>query len=292
MSIRVRKRAPLLIFAFHEFQQRIRDVRKREFITKIICFFKKNKNYTTQCQGKLVQLKEDGYLMVDNILSPEELESLIKRLKQLNCTDRVRKNLGMFTCDNIPSVTHVADLNDVVDIPEAIKFANNKDILNIVEGYLGAPPIVDSIMAWWSIPGFDEAEHEQFYHRDNDAIKFIKLFMYLTDVTETSGPHVFIKGSQRENCFEERRRFKDEEIETYFDKNSRVEYVGPLGTAFLEDTYGLHKGTLPEKDKRLLIQVRYSVMPSIFLNKTGTNSPDCLKEMHSHKVNRYLKAPQ
>ena len=42
------------------------------------------------------------------------------------------------------------------------------------------------------------------------------------------------------------------------------EITGRAGDAFMEDTFGLHKGQLPRKGIRLLAQFRYSVTPSIF----------------------------
>lgn len=286
MSLKVRHRAPVWVFILHEIQQRIRSTNIRNKISKLICKFKKS-NKTPALFSEA--LHRDGFMMIGNILSIDEMHSLIKQLKGANCTDRARKSLGEFKISDVPKDTHVADINNVVDIPEAIKLANNEYVLSLVKSYLGAEPIIDNIKAWWSLPGFDEAENEQFYHRDNDSIKFIKLFMYLTDVDEQSGPHVFIKGSQNSSLFEERRRFSDIEVENAFHETDKITYYGKAGTAFLEDTYGIHKGTLPTNKKRLLIQVRYSLLPTIFVNKFGTTNPESLSHMCNANINKYLK---
>jgi len=38
-------------------------------------------------------------------------------------------------------------------------------------------------------------------------------------------------------------------------------YALPRGNAFFEDTFGVHKGTLPRSRRRLLFQARYSLFP-------------------------------
>jgi len=288
MSLKVRNRAPLWVFAFHEFQQTIRSTNIRNIIASLVCLFKSKLTKDLIIKKDVENLKSNGYIMLEDILTTQEIESLITKLTTLDCVDRARNDLGTFKISNAPEPTHVADINNVVDIPEAIKFANNAKVIALVAEYLGATPIIDNIKAWWSLPGFDEAENEQFYHRDNDSIKFIKLFMYLSDVDEESGPHVFIRKSQNSKLFEKRGRFTDEEVESTFPSNDRIEYLGNKGTAFLEDTYGLHKGALPTNKKRLLIQVRYSLLPTIFLNKFETQSEECISEMHNKYINKYL----
>lgn len=284
-EIQKKKRASLIIFILHEIQQRIRspEIRKR------IAYFFFSRRYTEKSPSKEVyNLFKDGYLIIPQPLSKIDIENLIEALKGKQCIDRARPELGHFSYNTPPHVTHTADINNIVDIPEVIKFANNKDILTIVEEYLGSKPIIDNIKAWWSIPGFDVAEHEQFYHRDNDSIRFIKLFMYLTNVDDSNGPHTFIKGSHISNNFLDRRRFSDEEIEKNIKTTEKVVFKGPIGTCFLEDTYGIHKGSLPILNSRLIIQVRYSLMPTIFVNKYKTSNTKCKNYMKDTYINKYL----
>jgi hypothetical protein len=37
--------------------------------------------------------------------------------------------------------------------------------------------------------------------------------------------------------------------------------VGPKGTSFVADTYGIHKGSVPRSRPRLLLQAQYSLLP-------------------------------
>lgn len=54
---------------------------------------------------------------------------------------------------------------------------------------------------------------------------------------------VFVKGFHKQNALTEIRRFSDAETESTFGANNLVRFTGPAGTAFLENTYGIHRGT-------------------------------------------------
>jgi hypothetical protein len=79
----------------------------------------------------------------------------------------------------------------------------------------------------------------------------------------TADPQV-CQGSHREPRLLERRRYKDEEVVAEFGESRILEIQGKAGDAFIEDTFGLHKGQLPRTGHRLLAQFRYSVTPTIF----------------------------
>lgn len=216
----------------------------------------------------LAALEAQGFAMLDGLVDRSWVEELRAKLEQRQCRDRWRRELGHFGHNAIPPQTHVADIDDIVDIPEVLRVANHPRVIGAVSSYFGCMPTIDSIKAWWSLPGHDDAENEQFFHRDNDSIRFLKLFIYLSDVDEDCGPHVFVRGSHAQDGCLDRRRFQDEEIENEFGANRVHRFTGAAGTVFLEDTYGLHKGALPTGRKRLLLQVRYTMIPSIFMSRS------------------------
>lgn len=261
-----RRRAPLYIHAFHEVQQRIRPSRWRRRLAAWVAATRPRPNRTGEASD-VAALDADGFAMLDGLVDRAWVEELRATLEQRQCRDRWRPELGRFGHNAIPAQTHVADIDDIIDIPEVLEIANHPRVIGAVSSYFGCMPTIDSIKAWWSLPGHDEAENEQYFHRDNDSIRFLKLFIYLTDVEEDCGPHTFVRHTHdRDGCLE-RRRYQDEEVEAAFGAESVHRFTGAAGTAFLEDTYGLHKGQLPTGRRRLLLQVRYSVVPSIFMSR-------------------------
>lgn len=266
-AVVARRRAPLPIYAFHAIQERIRPSNWRRKLARLVAITRPKAGCAAR-PDDIAALEVDGFAMLDGLVDADWVAAVRADLEQRLCQDRWRKLLGQFRHDAIPDETHVADINDVVDIPRVLAIANDPRVIGAVGAYLGCQPTIDSIKAWWSLPGHDDAENEQFYHRDNDSIRFVKLFIYLSDVEEDCGPHIFMRGTHTANGCSERRRYQDAQIENHFGSDRVQRFIGPAGTAFLEDTYGLHKGQLPTGRRRLLLQVRYSIIPSIFMSRT------------------------
>ena len=97
----------------------------------------------------------------------------------------------------------------------------------------------------------------------------------MTDVDESGGPHCFVRGSHRSSRFLRIRRIRDDEVNQAFSSSDRLKIKGCAGDAFLEDTFGLHKGQPPTGRLRLLLQFEYSINPIAVYNYSATiPSPD------------------
>ena len=155
------------------------------------------------------------------------------------------------------------DLANQVDIQN---LAADCGLLEIAQRSLGCLPVLDSIAMWWSTPHLDRAADElaQTFHIDFDRLRWLKIFIYLTDVTPESGPHVFVRHS---HLREARRapligrgyvRLPDEDVQRVYRADEIVSICGPAGTVLFEDTSGLHKGTMPEKRERLMLEYQFS----------------------------------
>jgi hypothetical protein len=288
LTINQRKRAPLWVFGIHKIQENLRNPSLRKKISDCISYIlPKSKVKTIEANPLFNKLQDIGYCEMPNILSSEEIDKLRDTLIQLDCIDGWRKHLGKFTIDNVPKETHTAQILNVLSIPKVIEIANNPLALEICERYFGCKPVIDSIQAWWSLPGHEKPEQAENMHRDNDGIRFLKYFIYLTDVTEKSGPHIYVEGSHISSKGLEIKRYEDKEVEDLFTKDKFRRFTGSKGLSFLEDTYGFHKGQAAETEKRLLLQIRYAVMPTIFLNKSWINKKDNSSVFDTY-INKYI----
>jgi hypothetical protein len=114
---------------------------------------------------------------------------------------------------------------------------------------------------WWSAAlgrGASSAAAQQF-HFDLDRLRFVKLFVYLSDVDERTGPHVYVRGSHRLKPAHLRRdgRHADEVVEQAYP--GRAEPItGDRGSMFLADTLGLHKGLELVDGHRLVFQLEWA----------------------------------
>ena len=168
----------------------------------------------------------------------------------------------------------------ILRVPSVLSFATEPAALAAAERYLGAPPVLIALEAWWSFPGH-EAKEAQRFHLDIDDHRFMKHFLYLTDVDEESGPHAYVEHTHRPQDYgdiiarghgeTEQKAIFDWLFQTLRKEDADVEHhtgkrptliTGDAGTRFLAVTRGLHKGLAPTKKPRLVLQATYGISPS------------------------------
>jgi hypothetical protein len=155
----------------------------------------------------------------------------------------------------------------LVGQPDIQTLMADPSLIALAQAYLGCMPVLSVAAMWWSTSArFSDAakaELAQMYHFDMDRIKWLKFFFYLNDVTSDSGPHCFIAKSHRAGhqppSLLKRGyvRIRDEELETHYPPEDRIEITGPRGSIFAADTRGFHKGITPRKGDRLLLQLEF-----------------------------------
>ena len=99
------------------------------------------------------------------------------------------------------------------------------------------------------------------YHSDCRYRRFFKVFIYLNDVVSFNGPHCFVKTSHRNkhNYFNGLLRvYSNEEVSKYY-QDEIVSIEGNAGHLFLEDTFGLHKGSIIKKGYRIVLVLEIGV---------------------------------
>jgi hypothetical protein len=152
-------------------------------------------------------------------------------------------------------------LSTLLDCQVVRDFANSPVLLTIARNYLGCTPTISSIGVRWSFPKPSRLDGTQIFHRDVDDWRFMKAFIYLTDVDHESGPHRYVK---RTHCTSSRLRalpYSSVQLEQEYGAETIETVVGPRGTTFLADTFGIHCGMPPLTRPRLILQVQYSVLP-------------------------------
>jgi hypothetical protein len=128
------------------------------------------------------------------------------------------------------------------------KFAKNHGFHFLAKKYLSTPKCNLLISSWNTYGCTDKYQIKtNLWHRDRDGIKVLKFFIYLTDVNENCGQHLYILGSHKKKPlrFVPQFRFENKTIEKYFNNKNIINVFGDKGTCFMEDTTGLHRGTNP-----------------------------------------------
>jgi len=133
------------------------------------------------------------------------------------------------------------------------------------EIYLRRAPILSTLQMWWSakyspVPCSEVA---QYYHYDFSHPKWLKYFIYLTEVTPNTGPHCLVPTTHKRDRAGRpyrtplRSRITDEEIEAAY-PGCQIELYGPAGTILAVDTRCWHKGKVPTSDHRLILEIYFT----------------------------------
>lgn len=190
-------------------------------------------------------LKENGYLVIENFLSLDEVEqikSLTSNLSGYNThvpfhSDKV---LRVYDSDYPYNVLSYSPENFYKSSLVVNKMRDSK-IVSLAQSYFDCFPTIYSLNCWWH-KYTNEVYGTQNNHRDYDDFRFLAFFIYLSDIDAYNGPHVFYPKTQNGEDPQ------DEKI-----------ILGKAGTAILADTYAIHRGQPLLRGERLLIWWRYGI---------------------------------
>lgn len=210
---------------------------------------------------QLKSLIKTGQIVIDANEFDIDLDQLIEIASSSRLFDQWAGPKEFFTLENAPSHVNVASVeltDSTLRVLAAIEDKLTRHPLLI--GYFNAIPKVVDRSIWWSFGGKDERE-AQLWHRDIDNLYFLKVFVYLTDVDENSGPHLFVSGSHKFMKWLTFQRLSERDIKRL--GAPIITNVGPRGTMILEDTFGIHKGLVPSPGfARCILQFQFALYPN------------------------------
>ncbi|BAZ47927.1 hypothetical protein NIES4103_05320 [Nostoc sp. NIES-4103] len=252
-----------------------------------------------QIQKDVQILEENGLLVLDNFVTSTQIEEMKSYLSTKLCIDRQRPGKETFLAPRFApkSCIHAYyKLEDTVSIPHVLELANNTMILTIIEEIFGAKPTIAMIHIWWLLSGFDAQAnsneryftHPGEFHRDVDDWSEIKLFIYLTDVDEHSGPHAYIKKSHTW-LLPPKTRDLDINNPDFPMKDNFIKLTGEAGLAWLENSYVLHRSLVPKNKHRLIVAVTYTLFPLPFGPKVPLRSYSDPNQFDPYVNRIYLK---
>ncbi|MEJ7766045.1 MAG: phytanoyl-CoA dioxygenase family protein, partial [Acidimicrobiales bacterium] len=207
----------------------------------------------------LAELRADGVTVLANGLPESHCDALQRLAESAECVLYGRwpdaPQRGVFPPSAPVAAKYEVPELDLARCEAAQAIVADESLLALAQDYFGATPINDLLTMWWSAPGptGSESEVAQQFHFDLDRLRFLKLFVYLTDVTEESGPHVYLRGTHHGLPARLRapRRYTDSEVGSEL-MSRALRLCGPRGTMFLADTIGLHKGLPVVEGNRLV----------------------------------------
>ena len=148
-----------------------------------------------------------------------------------------------------------------------LELALNEAVKAPVDAYFGMDTRVADFNVWRTLPRMTP-RLTQLWHRDAPEDRLlVKVFVYLEDVDEQSGPFKYAigthgKGDRRlrlRSLFDGWNfRVDDQLLESRVDRDRLRTLTGPAGTVVFADTIGFHKGGFATHKPRLLTQTLYT----------------------------------
>ena len=236
------------------------------------------------------ELNESGYVTFEKKLGPDVCQKLYDyALKTPAAIPPAYDSKKIFDPAMPTAEIYRFDRQDLVNNIEIQKLIMDPVLINIARNYLGCEPIFDFPALWWTSAYNKDASHEaaQLYHFDMDRIKWLKVFVYINDVTPENGPHCYVKGSHKvgnkpqELLKRGYARIPDSDLKKYYKSDDFVELSAEAGTVFAGDTKCWHKGKQLTKGHRLAMEFEYT--SSMF----GANYPKLIVENGSDEFKNF-----
>jgi hypothetical protein len=223
----------------------------------------------------LGQMKETGgYADCSLTFSNDHLSSLVKRLDSCKALGKTSARIM------------IHDWRTLRNEPLVQKIINDNSIRMIANRYLNCNALLNMVTAW-KTSYVHESIHNansdaMLFHFDADHNRFLKVFVYLNDVGQHEGPHVFIPRTsslyrkQLPEYLQRDGRFSNIEL---IKLGLVPQYVtGPKGTMIFADTHCLHRGTrVSQGHHRYILQFQF--VDSV-AGSRAAHSPEDIIEMN------------
>ncbi len=214
-------------------------------------------------------------LQVDrNDLFPQkDIQPVVDSLKEKGYANgwRIPENFVIRIADYAEQTKYLNYWNPHRECEVIGQIARNEKLVEIARQYLGAEPILWLTQLKWSFGPASAAEQKRLLSSDNDPIQHdggafhydcldfrsLTIFIYLTDVDPSCGPHILIENTHQEKSFREICQIilNDEVAHRKFGDRIKM-ILGPRGTLFFEETSTFHKAS-PCQTKRLMLSIDY-----------------------------------
>ena len=248
------------------------------------------------------KLKKNGYYVFENKIDEDTLKKIINFSYNTKCYYYNDKGTKKFTTFNpylkpeeYQSAKYSFNETDLFNFNPIKKIIFNNKFITIAYKYFNSKPFLSDVAMWWSptrnLKPTNETEQAnqsaQKFHFDLDRIKWLKLFIYLSDTHEDSGPHEYVQGSHKISAKPKSilkngyTRIDESIIENNFPKDKIIKILGSKGTMFIADTSCFHRGLPPISEHRLILIIEYA--SSMFGAEFGK-----IKKLNENKIDENL----
>jgi hypothetical protein len=223
------------------------------------------------CQSlNKLSLVKDGYHILPCRLHPLIVQQLIDatplfRYKIKTIKEQTKHGSYADTLDR-EVVTAYADTKQLIQNKIVRGISLDSSILRAIRDYLGCQRIrLRDVNMWFTrAQPHASSDSAQLYHFDQASIKWVKVFIFLTDVDVNSGPHSAILGTHLPDTkpayllSRGYQRITDAELSKAYPQNREHIFIAEMGQILLADTNAWHKGSPVNEGGRLVLELEYT----------------------------------
>ena len=145
----------------------------------------------------------------------------------------------------------------------ALQLALDERLLSIASAYLDGPAAIGGSNLRRSFTNALTEFDTLWFHSDPNSPRILKVFFYLTDVDENSGPFCHVRGSHRKKFggWRVSYRLTDDDILRHYSSEDIKLALGRPGSIVFADTTGFHRGTKCRTRDRDMLTINYVLEP-------------------------------
>jgi hypothetical protein len=248
------------------------------FMPSVLSAFQPGKHAAPEAARVLADLNRDGIAItsVEKLLGRSDLfaqlEKDVEKLLEVRDEDLSCLKETAEAKDLVVNKTFNVELlgSQVAFDPKSVfaRFALQDSFLNIANAYFRMLVKLRYFNVWYTFATSGDARESQLWHFDREDNYILKVFLYLRDVDEGSGPFTYAPethrkgrnwGSLPEFSLEEGvRRSTDGQMAKIIPASKWIKAVGKKGTIVFADTRGFHKGGEARTSDRLMYTCMYT----------------------------------
>lgn len=227
------------------------------------------------------ELERNGYAVAPYKLTPNMVNEIFESILEEKFENRGIYHQEFMGSEIVEKIANAKIKNllgkngDTLWIKDQNKLAHKKVfqeiafdpfILSMVAKYLGCCPVHVQTNLWFSFPTIKDknnlSSNGQMFHQDKEFLKFIKIFIYLTDVDENRGAHCYVEGSHIDEAYKYgvkiSDRLSDVTLREIYDESRVAVLTGSAGTIAFGDTSCVHRGLPVKEGYRAILQIEYA----------------------------------
>ncbi|MFN8576587.1 MAG: phytanoyl-CoA dioxygenase family protein [Candidatus Sericytochromatia bacterium] len=216
-------------------------------------------------------VKENGYFVFKERIDEEIIDKIQEIANNNRCypifSDRKFSDCFLdegviFNNSEYVSTRYEYSLKLLINTPEVFEIIQDNNFTALSQQFFNSKSLLTTLNLWWTTPIRDDMDRYtgQVFHIDIDRSQVLLILIYINDVDENNGPHIYVKNSHKNvpHHLLQDRRMKEDEMINEYSKENLIRITGKKGTVIVTDPIGFHRGEPLHSDNRLALKFEFS----------------------------------